>query len=79
MQNKITDLNNHLFAELERLGNESLKGDELRNELARADKIAKVAREVISSSRLVLSAEIAVGEGLIKRNEAHPMLALESK
>ena len=34
IKNKITDLNNHLFAELERLSDEELKGDELKAEIA---------------------------------------------
>lgn len=29
MQNTLTDLNNHLFAQLERLSDEDLKGDSL--------------------------------------------------
>ena len=33
MQNTLGDLNNHLFAELERLSDEELKGDELKDEM----------------------------------------------
>lgn len=42
MKNTLGDLNNHLFAELERLGDEGLTGDELKEELTRAESIVRV-------------------------------------
>ena len=36
MKNKLVDLNNHLFAEMERLSDEDLQGDELTAEIDRA-------------------------------------------
>lgn len=56
MQNKLSDLNNHLFAELERLGDEELKGEELKAEIDRAKAIAGVASQVIHNGNLVLNA-----------------------
>lgn len=51
--NKLTDLNNHLFAQLERLGDEDLKEDELLLEVKRSKAIDGIARNVINNARLV--------------------------
>lgn len=57
MKNTLGDLNNHLFAELERLGDEGLTGDELKEELTRAESIVRVTSSIISNASLVLQAE----------------------
>lgn len=62
MKNKLGDLNNHLFAQLERLSEESLKGDKLQEEIHRAHAVTNVAKEIISNSKLVLDAKIAIKE-----------------
>lgn len=56
MKNTLADLNNHLFAQLERLSDEDIKGDELVQELDRAKAITSVASQVISNGALVLKA-----------------------
>jgi hypothetical protein len=62
MKNKLTDLNNHLFAQLERLGNEDLKDGDLAMEITRSRAIAIIAREAIANARLVLDAATAIEE-----------------
>lgn len=57
MKNKLADLHNHLFAQLERLGDEDLKGDELKDEINRSKALTSVAREIVSNGRLALDAE----------------------
>lgn len=54
--NTMTDLNDHLFAELERLGDEDLSGDELSAEIDRARAIASIGRTAIDNARVVLDA-----------------------
>lgn len=63
-QNKLTDLNNHLFAELERLGEEDLEGDKLIEEISRAKAVTSVAHQIISNASLVLKAQVALGESM---------------
>lgn len=55
-KNKLSDLNNHLFAQLERLGDEDLKGDALTEEIGRAKAVTNVAQQIVNNGNLVLSA-----------------------
>lgn len=66
MKNKLSDLNNHLFAQLERLGDESLKPEQLKTEIERGKAITGVAQQIIANGRLVLDAQVAVNENQIK-------------
>lgn len=57
MKNKLGDLNNHLFAELERLSDEELKGEDLSEEIGRARAISAVANQIISNGELAIRAK----------------------
>lgn len=56
MSNNLTDLNNHLFQQLDRLGEEK-KGEELKDEIERAKAVGTIAKNIIDNGRLVLEAE----------------------
>lgn len=62
MKNKLADLNDHLFATLERLANESLSETELALEIKRAGAIDRVAGQVIAIGHLALDAAQHQGE-----------------
>ena len=57
MKNTLMDLNNHLFAELERLGDEELAGEELKNEGTRAKAISEVSKNIVENAKVVLEAQ----------------------
>lgn len=54
--NKLSDLNNHLFEELERLNDESLTGEALQEERERAKTMATIAQTIINNGELALKA-----------------------
>ena len=55
-KNKLVDLNNHLFEQLERLNDDSLKGEELQEERERAKSMAQIAQTIINNGELALKA-----------------------
>jgi hypothetical protein len=74
MKNKLIDLNNHLFAQLERLSDEELSGDKLAEEINRSKAVGSIAVQIIGNARLALDAKVAISEGLIK--DAPKMLGI---
>ena len=72
MKNSLGDLNNHLFAQLERLGDEELKGEQLQEEINRAKAISDIATQVIANGSLVLKANIAINDGDIRVSDSKP-------
>ena len=53
-RNKLADLSDHLFAQLERLGDEDIDDNRLRLEIARSGAMASVAGTIISAGDLAV-------------------------
>ena len=54
MRNTLEDLNNHLFMQLERLGDEELTDEQLEREVRRTEAITKIATNIVENGTLVL-------------------------
>jgi len=66
MKNKLIDLNNHMFAQLERLSDEELTGDALASEINRAKAIETLASKIIENAHLSLKAHTLINGGMIR-------------
>ena len=56
MKNTLIDLNNYLFAQLERLNEEELEGEKLDTEVIRTKAIVSVASAIVGNAHLALQA-----------------------
>ena len=62
MKNKLSDLNNHLFAQLERLADENLSKEQIETEVKRGAAIVGVADMILENASLQLQAAKLMAE-----------------
>ena len=62
MKNKFSDLNDHLFAQLERLSDEKMTDEQLLTEVTRANAMVAVSDQIVSAAGLQLKAVTLVAE-----------------
>ncbi|QQA43929.1 hypothetical protein [Pelagovum pacificum] len=55
-KNKLTDLNDHLFAQLERMSDEAMSTEQLEQETKRATAIVSLSDQIIEGQKLRLQA-----------------------
>jgi hypothetical protein len=78
MKNTLGDLNNHLFAQLEKLGDDDLTGEELESELKRTDAICDISEQIIKNGELQYKAMKHMDEYGYERQKAVPVRKTES-
>ena len=57
MNNKLTDLNNYLFEQLERLNDDELSEEEFEKELKRSKAVTDISSNIIHNAKTVLEAQ----------------------
>jgi len=56
MKNKLPDLNNHLFAQLERLTEEGISAEQIEAEVKRAGAVVELSDQIVAGMKLQLDA-----------------------
>lgn len=77
MKNTLTDLNNHLFEQLERLNDEDLTDEQLDRELKRAEGMTRIATQIIQNGELAYKTMVHMddyGYGLDKTSRTVPAM-----
>ena len=74
MRNTLGDLNLHLFEQLERLNDEELKGENLKEEIMRAKAVTDIAAKIIDNANTVLDAKKLQSETLGRSNVTIPKM-----
>lgn len=62
MNNKLTDLNNYLFEQLERLNDDELLSENFDREIERSKSITSVSTQIINNAKLALDAKKYIDE-----------------
>ena len=75
MENKLTDLNNHLFMQLERLNDEDLTPEQIEQETARAKAMVDVSSQITTISAQQLKAVELVAKHGDRHGASLPMIA----
>lgn len=57
MKNNLGALNEYLFAQLDAISNQDLKGDDLKEEVVRSKAITDIARVVIDNADTILKSK----------------------
>lgn len=86
-KNKLSDLNDHLFAQIERLADEDLTPEQIDTEARRGSAIVAVADQIIEGARLQIQAakllsehgydptpHLPAGEGKAQPRQPLPMI-----
>lgn len=77
MKNTLGDLNNHLFAQLEKLNDDDLSGEALECEIKRTEAMAKISEQIIRAGELQFKAMQHMDEyGYNRKKDVPEMLEI---
>jgi hypothetical protein len=69
VKNKLADLNNHLFGQLEKLCDEKLIGPELEEEISKSRAIVSISSQILKGAKLRIDAMKLVNNGSATKEE----------
>lgn len=76
IKNKLTDLNDHLFAQLERLNDEDVPEEKMAMEIERSKAVGNIAKNIINNGRLLLDSKKHFDEMGIKTEQQPDVLKI---
>ena len=75
MKNKLTDLNNYLFEQIEKLNDDDMTTEQTEQQIRKAEAISKIGRTIIDTSTLQLKAiQVASENGYVKKESFQCLL-----
>lgn len=75
MKNKLTDLNDYLFEQIERINDDSLNEEELSKEIKKAEAIQGIAETIIKNGELQFKAAMKAADlGVINQKQMRFLL-----
>ncbi len=77
-RNKITDLNDHLFEQLEKLSDPDMNDEDLEKEIKRSKAMSGLASNIIGAAKVTVDAMKLIGHGQVRREDL-PLLLSGSK
>lgn len=67
MKNKLIDLNNYLFEQIEKLNDDDLTQEQLSQQISKAETISKISKTIIETAQLQLDAiKVAADNGVVQ-------------
>lgn len=73
-RNKLSDMNDHLFAQLERLGDENLTDEALDKEIHRAKAMSQIATQIVNGAKTTVEAMKLARRGDIDDSDKQKLL-----
>jgi len=73
-KNTLADLKDHLFMQIERLNDDDLKGDDLKQEIERSKAMSQVATQIVNGAKITVDAMKLVKNGHLEKEDVSRLL-----